>query len=58
VGPSPGATTAVTSEGDSPQSGSDTFPFITRFVIKREALQANLWLKDLELMYVCPLSKF
>ncbi|KAF2688334.1 hypothetical protein K458DRAFT_440034 [Lentithecium fluviatile CBS 122367] len=48
---SPEATTAATSEADSPQSGSDAFPFITKFVIKRETIQANLWLKDLELMH-------
>ncbi|KAF2636303.1 hypothetical protein P280DRAFT_510543 [Massarina eburnea CBS 473.64] len=38
-------------ESNSPSSGADTFPFLTKFVYRRENVQTNLWLKDLELMH-------
>ncbi|KAF1960902.1 hypothetical protein CC80DRAFT_489132 [Byssothecium circinans] len=38
-------------ESNSPQSSPDNFPFLTKFVYRRESVQANLWLKDLELMH-------
>lgn len=37
---------------DSPRSGSDHFPFITKFVKRREISEADLWLYDLEAMCV------
>lgn len=51
LNPSP-APTAPTTEGDSPSSGSDTFPFLSKFVHKREHVQPNYWVRDLELLLV------
>jgi hypothetical protein len=40
------------SEGSSPSSQSDHFPFLSRFIHKSEPSQTNLWIRDIELMYV------
>jgi hypothetical protein len=42
------------SEGSSPSSQSDHFPFLSKFIHRREQTQADLWVRDLELMYVLP----
>ncbi|KAL5396340.1 hypothetical protein PMIN03_000734 [Paraphaeosphaeria minitans] len=45
------STVTEPSDGDSPRSGSDNFPFITGFVKRREISEADLWLYDLEAMH-------
>ncbi|KAH5651889.1 hypothetical protein HBI44_101700 [Parastagonospora nodorum] len=39
------------SEGSSPSSQSDQFPFLTQFIHRAEQSQADLWTRDLELMH-------
>lgn len=41
-----------TSEGGSPHSQIDPFPYLTKFVNKTDSIQPNYWVRDLELMYV------
>ncbi|KAF1921485.1 hypothetical protein BDU57DRAFT_535138 [Ampelomyces quisqualis] len=39
------------SEGSSPSSQSDHFPFLTRFIHRTEETQSDIWVRDLELMH-------
>ncbi|KAL5119998.1 hypothetical protein ACEQ8H_002096 [Pleosporales sp. CAS-2024a] len=39
------------SEGSSPSSRSDQFPFLTRFIHQAEQSQSDIWVRDLELMH-------
>jgi hypothetical protein len=49
LNPSPAATPG-NSEGDSPYSQADTYPFLTRFVHEDDTKQSDYWGRDLELM--------
>ncbi|USP81795.1 hypothetical protein yc1106_09069 [Curvularia clavata] len=40
------------SEGSSPESSADQYPFLSRFIHRTEAPQADLWLRDLELLHI------
>ncbi|KAF2659726.1 hypothetical protein K491DRAFT_590692 [Lophiostoma macrostomum CBS 122681] len=48
--PSP-APTADSSEGSSPYSQTDTYPFLTKFIQKNDTLHPDYWIRDLELMH-------
>ncbi|KAH4036143.1 hypothetical protein HBI56_061630 [Parastagonospora nodorum] len=39
------------SEGSSPSSQADQFPFLSTFIHRNEQTQPNLWVRDLELMH-------
>jgi hypothetical protein len=40
------------SEGSSPSSQPDQFPFLTKFIHKPAITQSDLWVRDVELMFV------
>ncbi|CAI6300515.1 unnamed protein product [Periconia digitata] len=40
----------ATDESSSPSTSSDSFPFITKFVYRRDNQPSNLWIQDLHLM--------
>lgn len=45
------ASASTKSEASSPASSPDTYPFLTRFIHRAELTQADLWLRDLELLH-------
>lgn len=46
-----GTSTSAISEGSSPASQPDQFPFLSRFLHRPEAIQSDIWVMDLELMH-------
>ncbi|ORY17171.1 hypothetical protein BCR34DRAFT_62686 [Clohesyomyces aquaticus] len=50
LNPSP-APTLGTSDGESPHSKADPFPYLTKLLQKSESIQPNYWVRDLELMH-------
>lgn len=49
--PQEGTSATANSEGSSPSSQSDQFPFLSRFIHRSEEKQADLWARDLELIH-------
>ena len=50
----PTPSTPANSEGSSPYSQSDTYPFLAKFAHKTDTVQSDYWVRDLELMCFPP----
>ncbi|KAH9877932.1 hypothetical protein J1614_003149 [Plenodomus biglobosus] len=46
-----GTSASATSEGSSPASQPDQYPFLSRFLHSPETIQSDIWVLDLELMH-------